>query len=105
MSDPIRTAIEKLSIVSNTATGLAHPLDETRAKELFVALHQRRVPLLQESIREHAEACGWPPAHAQKLGELAARIGAGIAVRIPHPRGWGETVVSELLDAATAGPA
>lgn len=104
MTDLIQTAIQKLSIVCNTATGLTHPLDESRAKELFVALHQRGVPLFRERIQECAEVCGWPSDHAQELGELAACIGAGMAVRIRHPRGWGKTVVNKLLGVAITGP-
>lgn len=100
MKDVVRKALEKLSTVSNISTGLAHPLDEARAKELFVALHERGVPLLRESIQQHAEACGWPIRHSQELGRLAERIGGGASVRIAHPRGWGRAAVEELLPAS-----
>ncbi|MDE1989139.1 MAG: hypothetical protein KGI82_01610 [Betaproteobacteria bacterium] len=97
MSEILQKAMEKLSMVSNVSTGLAHPLDEARAKELFIALRDHDVPLSQEDVRLHAEAYGWSARHAQKLGELADRIGGGAVVRIAFPRGWGEAIVGELL--------
>lgn len=97
MSDMLQKAMTKLSKVCNLATGLAHPLDESRAKELFVALRDHHVSLSKEDVRQQAEACGWPSRHALKLGELAERIGAGAVVRIAFPRGWGSATVDELL--------
>ncbi len=101
MSEILQKAMEKLSMVSNVSTGLAHPLDEARAKELFIALKDHGVPLSQDDVRLHAEVCGWPARHAQTLGELAERIGGGAAVRIAFPRGWGEDIVGELLSASS----
>lgn len=101
MNEIFQKAMEKLSMVSNLSTGLAHPLDEARAKELFIALRDHGVPLSQDDVRMHAEACGWPARHAQKLGELAERIGGGAAVRIAFPRGWGEGIVGELLSTSS----
>lgn len=101
MNEILQKAMEKLSMVNNVSTGLAHPLDEARTKELFIALRDHGVPLSQDDVRLHAEACGWPARHAQKLGELAERIGRGAAVRIAFPRGWGEDIVGELLSASS----
>lgn len=101
MRDALQRAMEKLSKTSNLSTGLAHPLDESRAKELFIALRDRNVPLSKGAVRQQAEACGWPSPHALKLGELAERIGAGATVRIPFPRGWGRAVVDEVLAATS----
>ncbi|WP_395118456.1 DUF1889 family protein [Rhodanobacter sp. FW102-FHT14D06] len=101
MREIVQKAMEKLSRVSNVSTGLAHPLDEARAKELFIALRDHGVPLSQDDVRLQAEACGWPARHAQKLGELAECIGEGAAVPIAFPRGWGEGIVGELLSASS----
>ena len=96
--DPlVDKALDALSIVCNPATGIAHPLDESRAKELFVALHVRGIPLPRDDIQAHTEALGWAPRHAKQLAELAARIGAGGKVRISHPRGWGEATLTRLV--------
>ncbi len=96
--DPlIGKALDALSIVCNLSTGLAHPLDESRAKELFVALHARGIPLPRDDIQTHAEACGWTNRHAKQLAELAARIDAGSTVRISHSRGWGEAALARLV--------
>ena len=99
MNEVLQQAMTKLSKVCNLSTGLAHPLDESRAKELFIALRDRNVAISKEEVRQHAEACGWPSRHALQLGELAERIDAGAVVRIASPRGWGITVVNELLSA------
>jgi hypothetical protein len=60
VNDILQMAIEKLSIASNVSTGLAHPLDESRAKELFIALRNCNVLLSKEDVCRHAQAYGWP---------------------------------------------
>ncbi len=100
MSDVLQMAMMKLSKVCNLSTDLAHPLDESRAKELFVALRDSHVPLSKEDVKQRAETCGWSSRHALKLGELAERIGAGTEVRIAFPRGWGGATVDEVLSAS-----
>lgn len=98
----LETAIDRLSAVTNTSTGLAHPLDESRAKELFFALRERKVPTPKGRVTQLAIIHGWPNRHAEKLGELAARIGSGANVQIAHPRGWGGPIVDELLSSSAS---
>ncbi len=50
----LQKAIKRISIVTNTSTGLAHPLDESRAKDLFKAFHKAGVILDYEKIRSLA---------------------------------------------------
>ena len=99
MEGIIPVAIQALSLRCNTSTGIAHPVDASVAKELFVALVERNIPLDRDDIRRSAEACGWSARHAQTLGELAERIGKGDRVRIDFPRGWGEDTVARLMAA------
>lgn len=54
MSELLKRSVKTLSSVVNLATGLAHPLDEARAKELFKALHAEGEPLTYETIKKFA---------------------------------------------------
>lgn len=73
MNPILAKAVETLSVVVNISTGLAHPLDESRAKELFKALHSHGVPLSYEDIYSLAIANAWPERHAKSLAELAKK--------------------------------
>lgn len=96
--NPILTkAIESLSAVVNTSTGLAHPLDESRAKELFKVLHNHGVPLSHKDVYTLAIANAWPDRHAKTLAELANKIGKGGRVRIKFPKNWGEPTVKKII--------
>ena len=96
--NPILTkAVETLSVVVNTSTGLAHPLDESRAKELFKALHSHGVPLPYEVVYSLAIANAWPERHAKSLAELAKKIGNGGRVQIKFPKKWGEPTVKKII--------
>lgn len=96
MSELLKRSIETLSSVVNVATGLAHPLDEARAKELFKALYATGEPLTYSAVEAFALANKWSSGHAQTLGELAERIGNGGRVVIKHRRDWGEPTVARL---------
>lgn len=96
MSELLRRSIEALSSIVNVSTGLAHPLDEARAKELFKALHAHGEKLTHEAVEQLAIANDWPSRHAQSLAELAEHIGTGGRVVIKHPRDWGEPTISRL---------
>ncbi|WP_022944356.1 DUF1889 family protein [Pseudoalteromonas ruthenica] len=98
MSDSIvKDCIETLSKIVNVSTGLAHPLDDSRAKELFKALHAKGVVLDEDEIYDIAIANGWKDSHAKKLSQLAEKIGNGGRVVIKHPRGWGEPTVEKIM--------
>jgi hypothetical protein len=97
MNPILRKAIETLSIVVNVSTGLSHPLDESRAKELFKALHKQGIQLLASDVYSVAIENSWPERHAKELSEIAEKIGNGGRVQISHPRGWGEPTVRKII--------
>lgn len=96
MSELLKRSIETLSSITNVSTGLAHPLDESRAKELFKALHSCGEQLTYDAIEKMALANQWPERHARSLAELAERIGSGGRVTIKDSRDWGEPTVARL---------
>lgn len=95
MSTLLERCIESLSVIANTATGLAHSLDESRAKELFIALHKEGVSLDFATVKSLALANDWTERHAVELANLAVKIGNGSRVIVKHPRDWGEWIVSK----------
>lgn len=97
MNPILKQAIDALSTVANTATGLTHPLDESRAKELFKALHSCGVPLSYDAIYSLAISNSWPDRHAIELAKLAEKIGNGGRVQIKFPRDWGEPTVRKII--------
>ena len=90
-------AISTLSSVVNVSTGLAHPLDESHAKELFKALNEFGVPLNSEEVYALAMENGWSERHAKELSELAEKIGSGKRVQVKHPRDWGRTIAKRII--------
>ena len=103
MSELVNRSIRELTSIVNVATGIAHPLDEARAKELFKALHAEGVPLICAGIEDIALANSWSERHAKSLAELAERIGNGGRVVIKHPRDWGEPTVARLKAEIASG--
>ena len=97
MNPILRKAIESLSHVVNVSTGLAHPLDDSRAKEIFKALRKQGIPINQDDVYSAAIANAWPEQHAKTLSELASKIGNGGRVQISHPRDWGEPTVKKII--------
>lgn len=97
MNPILKKSIETLSHVINVSTGLTHPLDESRAKELFKALHKQGIQLNSSEIYSLAISNSWPERHAKSLSELAEKIASGGRVQIKHPKGWGEPTVKKII--------
>ncbi len=97
MNPILRESVETLSMIVDVTTGLAHPLDDTRAKELFVALHEHGISLLAVDVRELALDNSWSEPCAQQLAELAEKIGKGFPVDIQDPDDWGEPTVKRIV--------
>ena len=99
MSNLLGRAIETLSSIVNVTAGLAHPLDEARAKELFRALHADGTLLVFGEVEAVALANGWPARHAKSLAVLAERVGGGDRTMAKPPRGRGESTAAGLHQA------
>lgn len=97
MNPILREAIAALSCVVNTSSGLAHPLDDSRAKGLFKALHKQGVHLDEGDVFKAAIDNGWPERHAKSLSALASKISNGGRVQIKHPKAWCESTVRKII--------
>lgn len=82
MSNVVAEAVKTLSGVVNISTGLAHPNDMNKAKELFKILHEKGEILLKSDVESAALSHGWSTSSADELGSLAQQIGEGKNVRI-----------------------
>jgi hypothetical protein len=96
MSSTVSNAIDKLSNIVNLATGLVHPNDLNKAKELFLILHQNGEILLKNQIVGFALAKGWSAEDADELGSLAQQIGEGKAANVAGGPWWKEDIYTTL---------
>ncbi|EFG9412608.1 TPA: DUF1889 family protein [Escherichia coli] len=97
MNKALERALEYLSVVINTSTGLAHPLDESTAKELFKYLHELGIALEYSEIHQWAQKQGWENRHCNELASLAERISSGGRVVVKHKGRLNENLKKELL--------
>ncbi|EGO0676175.1 DUF1889 family protein [Salmonella enterica] len=96
MNKALERALEHLGVVINTSTGLAHPLDESTAKELFKYLHELGVALDYSEIYQWTQAQGWADKHCKEIASLAEKIGSGGRVVVKHKGRLNDTFKEEL---------
>lgn len=75
----VRGAIESLS--GTFGNDVLHPMDKKRAVNALKALSMRGVPIDPTLVRSLAVRAGWEPEAADRLTDLARRIGEGRAVQ------------------------
>ncbi|HDV8379640.1 TPA: DUF1889 family protein [Citrobacter freundii] len=96
MNKVLERALEHLSVVINTSTGLAHPLDESTAKELFKYLRELGVALDYSEVYQWAQEQGWADRHCKEIAGLAEKIGAGGRVVVKHKGRLNDAFKEEL---------
>jgi len=102
MSNPIlKDCIKALSNSVNPSksiahAGITHPVDESKAKELFKALREQGVPLIETEVLALAISNNWSEKHAKALAKLAQKIGDGGRVVIKRPLNWGVTTLEKI---------
>ncbi|MGU7773743.1 DUF1889 family protein [Burkholderia sp. MR1-5-21] len=96
MSSVIAEAVKTLSSTVNVSTGLAHPNDLNKAKELFKILHEKGEILLKSDVESAALSHGWNVSSADELGSLAQQIGEGKSPRITGGPWWVEDIYEKI---------
>ena len=98
MSNPILSdCIKALSNSLTLANGLNHPVDDSKAKCLFKALHKKGIALSEDEVLLLAIENNWPEKHAKKLADIAQRINDGRRVKIDRSTSWGETTLEKAI--------
>lgn len=75
---------------------LAHPLDESRTKEMLKFLKSEGVPLDRDAIYSWAMEKDWQPKSAKELADLAGKIDEGKRVVIKYPGRLSDKIISEI---------
>ena len=96
MSSTIKNAIQTLSRAVNVSTGLIHPNDKNKARELFKILHANGVVLLKSEIVDLALEHKWAPKYADELGSLGQQIGEGKPARVKDGPYWAADIFTKL---------
>lgn len=97
MSAIIKEAVKTLSSTVNVTTGLNHPNDMNRARELFKILHDNGEVILKSDVASAAMANNWSADDADELGSLAQQIGEGKNPRVSGGPYWGPDIYGKIV--------
>lgn len=92
----LERAIAALNAGFKGTPTLRHIQDNSKAKELFQALHAEGISLPFAIVHAFAIRHGWQPSDATELAELAEHIGSGGRVVIRHRTDWGKRTVDRI---------
>ncbi|HFR4114933.1 TPA: DUF1889 family protein [Yersinia enterocolitica] len=95
MSKIIEKSIDYIDRM-NTSVSTLHPVDESRAKELFKFLKAEGVALESREIFSWGNRNGWDHGFTKKLAEWADKIYLGGRVVIKHPGYLSGELIKEL---------
>jgi len=96
MSTIIDEAVNTLSDTVNVSTGLSHPNDMNKARELFKILHDNGVVILKSDVESAALSNGWDAVDADQLGSLAQQIGEGKNARVDGGPWWAPDIYEQI---------
>ncbi len=96
MTALVEKALRSITKATNLSTGLTHPNDKNRAKEMFKRLREAGEILSAQGISAWAEMNGWQRTDAAELGALAERIGLGNKVKITNGPFWRDDILEIL---------
>lgn len=95
MSAVIDKALEYIDSM-NTSSSAPHPVDESRAKEMFKFLKEIDNPVSADDIRSHGAQNGWDSGFTKKMAEWADKVASGGRVMVKHPGYLSENMKEEL---------
>jgi hypothetical protein len=96
MSNVVQNAIKSLSNTVNVSTGLSHPNDMNKARDLFRILHAEGEILTKNEVMNEAMSHGWSQGDADELGSIAQQIGEGKAARVKDGPWWAADIYKKL---------
>jgi len=97
MSTIIDEAVETLSSTVNISTGLSHPNDMNKAREIFKILHDNGEVILKDDVESAALSNGWNAADAEQLGSLAQQIGEGKKARVTGGPWFADDIYAKIV--------
>ncbi|BES86271.1 DUF1889 family protein [Pectobacterium araliae] len=95
MSAIIDKALDYISSM-NTSTSAPHPMDESRAKEMFKYLKGVDNPISADAIYARGVQNGWDSGFTKKMAEWADKVASGGRVIVKHPGYFSENMQEEL---------
>lgn len=97
MTTTVEKAIKMLSSTVNVSTGLLHPNDMNKARELFSILHRKGELLTKSEVSQAAISNGWSSENADELGSIAQQIGEGKSARVVDGPWWKSDIYEQIL--------
>jgi hypothetical protein len=96
LSHLVEKALQLLTEEINLETGLSHPSDRNKVKELLSRLHKLGESLDGARIAVWARDQGWADADARDLAELATQIESGQEVRVRGGPWWPDDILEQI---------
>lgn len=101
MSTVIENALDTLTRSVNLSTGLNHPNDMNKARDLFRVLHANGRILTKAEIENAALARNWGADSADELGSIGQQIGMGKAPRVAGGPWWAVDIYDKIAAGAS----
>ena len=98
MDHRIISALKAITISINLDTGLTHPNDMNRTKELLKAMHDAGITLQIGEMVAWAGQNGWNHQGAKELGRIAAKINEGRIVQVKEGPWWKPEFIKQIIE-------
>lgn len=97
----VRAAIEKLAKSTNSVSGITHPVDRSRAIDLFYALLDLGYRFDFPAIYKQLVGYGWESERATEVWALAELVSLYGDINPEFPTTWGRLAVQRIIEANT----
>lgn len=89
----VEKALKAISNSNNLSTGLAHPNDNSRTKEMITKLYNEGEVLNSEEIYKWALANNWTNEGAKDLKDIVDKVNSGKTLRPSQKNMWRENIL------------
>ncbi len=93
----LEQAIKRLAQSLTPISGVANPIDKSKAIGLFKALLSHGHALTYHPIYDILVECGWPSDQASDAADLAEAVAVDRYIEQVYPTDWGLRVVQSIL--------